>query len=126
MSSSPQVVAPATTGCWSNFTSGAGKVANWCGRQVCALGSAVWAGMQKLGQLLVNLFQRLAFFLSIGTAAAIAFVKLHAWKFLLGSVCLAAGVAIGLLAARCCGWCNKKAEEPGLPGQGGAQDPADI
>jgi len=112
-----------TTGCWSNFVSGAGKTVSWCGRQVANAGKAVWSGIQKVAALAVTFFKKIAFFCGIGAAVAITFVKAHASKFLIGGVCIAAGLAIGLLFSRICGCCNKPVKTEEIEDQSAAVQP---
>lgn len=94
----------ANPSCWTSFTNG-----------VSAVGSTIWAGIQKVGLFIWAALQRAAFYCSIGFAAAVAFVKAHVWQFLVGGACLGAGVALGLLFARMCGWCNKAPAAPAAP-----------
>ena len=111
-----------TTGCWSNFVSGAGKTANWCGRQIATVGKAAWSGIQKVAAWAVTFFKKVAFFCGIAAAAAISFVKAHSSLFLVGAISLAAGLTVGLLFSRICGCCNKPVNtEESIPELDGSQ-----
>lgn len=100
-----------TAGCWSNFVSGAGKVVNWCGRQVTTAVTAVSDLVQNVVKAAANFFRKTAFFCAFVSTSVTTFIKTHAVVLAAGSLALGAGVIGGLVLNRFFGCCNKLDDE---------------
>jgi hypothetical protein len=124
VSMNPIPVQP-TPGCWQNFVSGAKSTGSFIATKLENAGSFLWEGVKKTAILAAN------FFCALKTGLCL-FVKVYARELIIGSVFLAAGVVIGLLANRFFGCCNSKSEEvvPNEPEKEVAEelqkDPQDV
>lgn len=102
VSMNPIPVQP-TPGCWQNFVNGAKSTGSFIATKIENAGSFLWEGVKKTAILAANFFCALKTGLSL-------FVRVYARELIIGSVFLAAGVVIGLLANRFFGCCNKPEE----------------
>jgi len=94
------MTAQPAVGCWQGFVNGSKAVGSWCATQAQAIGGAV----KKAAIWAAN------FFAALG-AGIVMFAKFYARELIIGSVAFAVGLAIAFIFSRCCGWCNKPADQ---------------
>jgi len=77
-----QPVAQPSVGCWQGFCQMISKAATWAANFFSALGAGI-----------------------------VMFARIYSRELIIGGIAFAAGLLIALIFNRCCGCCNKPAEE---------------
>jgi len=96
-----------TGGCWQNFVSVTKATGGWCATKISGGASIAWEATKKAVAYAANFFRALG-------SGIVMFAKVHARELTLVGVALTAGIAIGLICARCFGGSKKAAVEAEL------------